>query len=189
MRRLYAPTVLGLILCGGLAWVFGTLTWVEATGAGDTTIEAPGSEMAPAVGALALVLCAAALGVLAAGPTLRRVIGVVIVLCATGALVAIATMDADAEAVAAATQASAVLGAELTDVSRTAWPVVTGLLLVAGAALGVVTVLGAAAWPTMGARYESPQARPPASDDDTWKQLDAGIDPTVDPGGADGDTR
>jgi uncharacterized membrane protein (TIGR02234 family) len=50
------------------------------------------------------------------------------------------------------------------------------------AALGVVTTRFASVWPTMGSRYDAPPVRPSAQaeqdDNDMWKALDEGRDPT-----------
>lgn len=184
MNRLYAPTVLGLLAGGGLAWYLGSLTWGEAVPAPNathtTSVSATGDDLVPVVGALALVICASSLGILAAGVLLRRIIGALVVVCAVGGIAAILLVDIDAEAITTATQTSAVIGAELGEATRTFWPAITAVVLLALGALGVLTVLAAGQWPTMSRRYDAPQTAATLDESDAWKQLDAGLDPTVD---------
>lgn len=184
MRRLYAPTVLGLLAAGGTAWYLSSLTWAEATpdaaAAHTTTVSATGGDLVPLVGALALVICASSLGILAAGTVLRRLIGLLVAGCALGAIAAILWTEVDVAAITTATQTSSIIGSDLGEASLTFWPVATGIVLLACAALGVITVLGAGQWPTMGQRYEAPQSARAVDEADAWKQLDAGVDPTAD---------
>jgi hypothetical protein len=77
-------------------------------------------------------------------------------------------------------------GTDDVSVSPTGWFMVAGAAALASAALLVVAVVRIPAWPTMSSRYDAPATQSPdTSDQDLWKALDAGRDPT-DPGSGSG---
>jgi uncharacterized membrane protein (TIGR02234 family) len=185
--------VLALLVAGGLAFVAAGRAWVTAAiGDGEgpgASFELTGSDVAPAAGALGVVIVAAALAVLASGGWFRRVIGLVVVLVSGGGAWATFTDPGDAIDRTVAESVTFSTGEPVAS-DGTIWP------WVALAAFGVAAVLGAmvarygAAWPTMGRRYEAPgtgpsdeAAAPEQTEADLWKSLDHGIDPT-DPDGA-----
>lgn len=181
-RRWYGPTVLGIVVAGGAAFVLGRRTWVTTTlgdgqGAG-AVIETTGTDVSALVPGLAVVIVAAGLGVLAAGGWFRRVIGVLVVASAVGGVVATRT-DPDG-VVDTAVQESVAFGQGV-DVSSVthAGPWLSAAAFVLAALLGILVVRYGAAWPTMSSRYESPTARVVEPDgSDLWKAMDAGLDPT-----------
>lgn len=190
-RRWYVPSVLGLLLCGGVMFFASSRSWVtgrvRAEGLPSDQVAVSGADALPLVSAMGLVVAAAALAVLATRGVLRRAVGALVVVAA-GVAVAVAAAGRDAlddaftDAVA---QSPAFTGANVTSPHHAAWPwlvVVVGVLAVA---LGVLTVLSSRAWPTMSGRYDAPTATvaavDPAESDgaDVWKALDEGRDPTV----------
>lgn len=181
--RSYAPTVLAGLAGGALAAVAGTNDWARAGGdAAGVSVRAAatGSEAAPLVVALALVALASWGVVLVLRGRVRRVVAVVGGLAALGAVVATLTATGSARRVAvAAVVAKGATGDAHADL--TAWPfaaVAGGLLCLAAFAVAVVRATG---WPAMGSKYDAPTARTqqPASDQDLWRALDEGRDPTV----------
>lgn len=188
-RRWYGPTVLGLVLAGGAAFVLGRRAWVTTTlgdgrGAG-AVIETTGTDVSALVPGLAVVIVAAGLGVLAAGGWFRRLIGVLVVAASIGGIVATRT-DPDG-VVDAAVRESVAFGQGVEVSSSThAGPWLAAAAFGVAALLGLFVVRYGAAWPTMGSRYESPAARVVEPDgSDLWKAMDAGLDPTAsddDPG-------
>lgn len=184
-RRWYGPTVLGLLLAGGLAFVGAGRPWVRTViGDGEGpggSFELTGSDIAPAAGALGLVAMAAALAVLAAGGWFRRVIGVLVVLVAVaGGWSTFADPDDAVDRTVAESVAFSTGDSVVTD--GTIWPWVTLTAFVLAGLLGLLVARYGAAWPTMSRRYEAPSAPVEPDPDqwgaDAWKALDHGIDPT-----------
>lgn len=170
-------------LCGAvLAAVAGTNVWARGTGSAagievDASID--GSSAAPLATALALVVLAAWGVVLVVRGRLRRVVTVVQVLAAAGAVVAVITGLPRARDLALAELADKAAGSSAT-VSTTGWvyAAAVGALLALGA--GVVAVAKVGTWPEMGTKYDAPASRAeqPVSEQDMWRALDAGQDPT-----------
>ena len=67
-------------------------------------------------------------------------------------------------------------GQALGDVDATVWPVLSGAGFAAATLLGVVVLRHGRSWPGLSGRYEAPSRR---VDDDPWKALDEGRDPTL----------
>ena len=181
--RSFGPTVLLGLAGATLAAVAGTRDWVTASGdAAGINVDAAvkGSESAPLVAALALVALAAWGAVLVLRGRVRRIVSVVGVLASVGALAAV--IDAYAGAQNDATDA--VMDKEATgDVlvaSLTAWYYLADVGALIAALAFVVAVRKAPAWPAMGSRYDAPGARAdtPEADEDMWRALDEGRDPT-----------
>lgn len=167
----------GVALAGLLTAAAGR-TWVD--GSGDATgVEAhvalTGTDLAPLTLALALV-CLAGWGVvLVGGARLRRLIGVLGVVAALGALVAAALTDLHSSA------ASALADRGVTgpvQVARSGWYFAALLAAFAEAVLFGLVLRRGAGWATMGERYQAPQAGP-AAEGDLWRALDEGRDPTA----------
>ena len=186
-RRLYAPVVLTLLACGGLAFFAASRTWVEATvraeGLPPDTIVVSGTDAQPLVPALALVVVTGALAVLAASVRVRWVVGVLIVLVGLGAAILVATCAPalDGALDNAVRSSTAFTGENAPDARHVVvWPVLAGVAFTLAALLGLVVVRLASAWPTMGSRYESPtgQTDDARTEDELWAALDEGRDPT-----------
>ncbi len=182
--RSYAPTVLLGLAGAAAAAVAGTKDWARASGdaAGAAVVAtAKGSEAAPLVVALALVALAAWGVVLVLRGRARRVVAVAGALACLGALVAgVAAFQGAQDDALAALTAKGVTG-HAGRASLTAWyfAAAAGALLALGAF--VVAVRRAPAWPAMGSRYDAPGARAaePVTDQDLWRALDEGHDPTA----------
>lgn len=184
--RTFGPTVLAGLAGAALAAVAGSKDWARAGGdAAGVTVHASarGSESAPLVLALALVALAAWGVVLVLRGRARRVVAVVGALACVGALAAAVPGFAGArgDALVALTTRGATGGGHA---GLTAWPVVAAIALLVCLAAFAVAVLRAPAWPAMGSRYDAPVARPgregrPQTEQDMWRALDEGHDPTV----------
>jgi len=186
-RRLYAPVVLTLLACGGLAFFAASRTWVEATvrakGLPPDTVAVSGTDAQPLVPALALVVVTGALAVLAASVRVRWVVGVLMLVVGLGAAILVATGGPSLDgALDDAVQGSTAFTGENAPEARHAdvWPVLAGAAFVLAGLLGLVVVRLAGTWPTMGSRYDSPagQSGDIKTEDDLWAALDEGRDPT-----------
>ncbi|MFC5678982.1 Trp biosynthesis-associated membrane protein [Aeromicrobium endophyticum] len=189
-RRLYAPVVLATLAAGGLAFVAVGRTWAQAElrpqGLASADVAVSGSDAQPLVSALAVVVVAAALAILAAGPRMRRVVGGLTTVVSVAAIVLVprsGTAALDDALRAAAEKSPAYTGpASLGEISYAPWYLLAIAAFVVAAVLGAATVRFAGAWPTMSSRYDAPSARRPApgtSDTDMWKAMDRGDDPTA----------
>lgn len=191
--RLYAPVVLATLAAGGTAFLAAGRTWasadVRAEGLAPAEVAVSGADAQPLVSALAVVVVTAALAILAAGPRMRRavgvltvlvgVLGVVLVVRAAGSMLDEALRSAAEESPAYTGPAS--LG---DDVARSPWYLVAIVAFVLVVVLGALTVRFAGRWPTMSSRYEAPSARrdvPVTGEGDMWKAMDRGDDPTAGP--------
>lgn len=165
--RLLWIAVGALVLGAALLWWSSTMAWDTGEWSAYLPTGAPppesfGAGLARVLVPLAVVAAAAVGGVLATGGWARRVVGFL----AFAAGVAVITL--------------AVLG--LIDAEEIlTGPVVAGaggLCVIAG---GVVVVKHAGRLPRMGARYANPQAERSRgdSDDQLWKALSDGEDPTI----------
>ena len=179
--RTFGPTVLAGLAGATLAAVAATQPWATATGTAagaDVTGAVEGSESAPLSLALSLVALAGWGAVLVLRGRVRRVVAVVGAAAAAGALAAAlaAFGRAQDDAVTAAVARGA--DGDTFASSLTGWyfTAVVGALLTIAAF--VVAVRRATRWPAMGSRYDAPAARP-QTDQDLWKALDDGRDPTT----------
>jgi uncharacterized membrane protein (TIGR02234 family) len=188
-RSSFGPTVLLGLGGAALATIGATQPWAEATtrSPGVRTVTASGTDVAPAVLALALVALACWGTVLVLRRRGRRVVSVL------GALVAaVAAVTALTSAGSGPEVAARLIGGEPDSTSTSAWPYVTaaGCLVAAGAF--VVAFLHAGRWPEMSSRYDAPGSGPdrpeqttgdaddrPRSGAELWKALDEGEDPTL----------
>ncbi|MFI5426016.1 Trp biosynthesis-associated membrane protein [Aeromicrobium sp. UC242_57] len=189
-RRLYGPVVLATLAVGGLAFFAASRAWATTTLSSDglppTDLQVTGTDAEPLVSALALVVVTAALAVLAAGPRLRRVVGVLLILVAGLAIVVAPRPGSggiDRAVSSAAEESPAFTGPEsIGAISSTPWYFVAVLAFVLAVLLGAAIVRWAPSWPTMSSRYDAPGAAPraaePTSGTDLWKAMDEGRDPT-----------
>lgn len=188
-RRLYAPSVLGALATGGLAFFAASRIWahtsVKASGVPTAPVEVSGADAVALVPALALVIVAAALAVLAASVRVRRGVGLLIVLVAVIAIAVIARAGGDIDKAidAAVHDSPAFIGTNApTAVSHSIWRWIAALAFVLSALIGVVIARFGALWPTMGRKYDAPKAHSVTEEVETeadiWKALDEGRDPT-----------
>ena len=148
-RRELATACLLTLLGAVVVLITARQRWLESS---------TGEQAAPLVRALALVALAGVVAVLAARGWTRVAVGVVLAL----------------GGVAIAVSAASEVGAAPAPV----WPLLStlgGLLVLCA---GVLTTWHGRAWPALGARYDAPTARRPATDGDAWDALDRGEDPT-----------
>jgi uncharacterized membrane protein (TIGR02234 family) len=186
-QRLYAPVVLATLALGGIAFFAASRTWIEATvraeGLPSDSVSVSGTDADPIVPALALVVVTAALAVLAASRRVRRAVGVLLVVLGVGGAVLVvvsggALDDALTDAVRSSTAFTG--GNEPAGDRAIVWPLVAGVAFALAAVCGVLVLRFAGSWPTMGRRFEAPQApaKAPESPADLWSVLDEGRDPT-----------
>ncbi|MEO6604576.1 MAG: Trp biosynthesis-associated membrane protein [Aeromicrobium sp.] len=181
--------MLGTLAAGGLALFALGRTWanskVVAEGLTADKVSATGSDAHPLAAALAVVIVASALAILAASKRIRQAVGVFTALVSLIAIWII-VFDGDSldGAITKAVEKSpAFTGANHPDaISESIWSYVALAAFVVAVVLGVVTTRLASSWPTMSSRYDAPPVRPSAQatqdDEDMWKALDEGRDPT-----------
>lgn len=182
--RSFAPTVLLGVAGAALTAVAAARDWARTDGdaAGvKVTAAVSGSDAAPLVLALALVTLASWGVVLVLRGRTRQVAAVVGLAAAGGAIAALvagfdAAQDASVEAVMAEGATGDAFVTELTG-----WYWVTGVAAVLMFVTLAVAVRKAPGWPAMGSRYDAPATRAaaPETDQDLWRALDQGRDPTA----------
>ena len=182
--RTFGPAVLVGIAGATLAAVSAGRDWATASGdnAGVEVTEAvAGSDTAPLALALALVALASWGAVLVLRGQVRRVAAVLGALAAAGVLATLVdafdgAQDDALDAVSTMGVTSDVAGATLTG-----WYWATGVGAVLALVALVAAVVRAPSWPAMGSRYDAPATRAerPATDEDLWRALDEGHDPTA----------
>ena len=180
--RSFGPTVLVGLAATVLTAVGATRDWATATGdASGITVDAvaTGAESSPLTAALALVALAAWGAVLVLRGRVRRLVAVVGLLAVLGAVVGL--VDAFDGAQNDALDALAGQGTgDVAAASLTGWYWATGVGGVLAAVAFGVAVARSPGWPAMGSRYDAPSARAeaPTSDEDMWRAIDDGRDPT-----------
>jgi uncharacterized membrane protein (TIGR02234 family) len=185
-RRSFGPTVLVGLAAGALTAVAAGRDWASATGTGGgvkVSASATGSSSAPLAVALALVALAAWGVVLVLRGKVRRWVAVLGALASAGVLATVASSGGRARADAVA----AVVAKGATDDGSTAslgaWFVVCAVAAALTLATFAVAVVVAPRWPAMGSRYDAPAASPAAdsarTEQDMWRALDDGRDPTT----------
>ena len=179
-RNLLGPAVLALLATGGGAvWALRS-SWstatVQAPGLPRIDLSVSGADVVPGAMGLAILVMAAAAGVIAAGPRLRRVIGVLVAIAGVVAVALTVGTDAD-PARARAIDEAAASGTEVAWEQSLAQPL-TVVAFVAATVVGLLVAWQGPRWATMGRRYEAPAAREPESTD-LWKAMDDGVDPTI----------
>ncbi|MEU3332146.1 Trp biosynthesis-associated membrane protein [Glutamicibacter creatinolyticus] len=188
MLSLRNVALFGVVAAGLGLWA-ATRTWVlvdvQATTVQVPQIVVDGSQAAPAVTALCVVVLAAALALLIGGKVVRYVIGAISVLAGAGVISAglngaLNPRGAAAGAVAEATGLKDIVA----DYQVSAWPMVVA---VAGALIvlqGICVLLAAGHW-SKTTKYDRvrseahPTGESPRNDRiSDWEQLSAGDDPT-----------
>jgi uncharacterized membrane protein (TIGR02234 family) len=190
--RSFGPTVLAGLAGAGSAAVAAARDWATAAsgGAGATRVSAvaKGSESAPLAVALALVALAAWGTVLVLRGWARRAVAAVGALAAAGT--AAAVVAAYSRATDDATTETVVRGATRDSVtaSLTGWYYVCAVGAVVTLLAFCLAVRTASSWPAMGSRYDNPAVRGtgseesstrPVTEQDMWRALDDGQDPTA----------
>lgn len=162
---------LALVLVGAaLALLASTQPWVSIAGLVEVT-GTRGRQVSPGAFALGLVGLAGLVAVLATRSLGRRIVGALVVLAGLGLVWTSGWARSD--------RGWAGYGLPAGEPSSTVWPWVSvagGVLLVLG---GVLTLVRGGRWPGMSSRYDRPSRRSRTSEDDTWRALDRGEDPTV----------
>lgn len=181
--RSFGPTVLLGLAGSTLAAVAGTRDWVTASGdAAGIHVDAAvkGSESAPLVATLALVALAAWGVVLVLRGRARRIVSVVGAIASVGALLAVVGGYAGARNDAAEAVIDKGATGDVVVASLTGWYYLAGVGALIAALAFVVAIRKAPGWPAMGSRYDAPgdRADMPEADEDMWRALDEGRDPT-----------
>ena len=182
VRRTYAVTVLAGLAGAALTAVAGARDWATTHGsAAGIKVEASvtGAESQPLVAALGLVALTAWGVVLVSRGRVRRLVSVVGLLASAGALVGVVLgfSAAKDDSVAAAVAKGAT--GDTFSTALSAWYYLAGLGALLATIAFVVAVARAPRWPAMGSKYDAPSARTaPATDEDMWRALDEGRDPT-----------
>jgi uncharacterized membrane protein (TIGR02234 family) len=181
-----SKTVLGLSAAGAVALFAATRVWASATvrtpGLPTDEVAVSGVDAAPILAGLAVVIVAAALGVVAAGGWLRQLIGLLIAGMAGFAALRALTLNAGGSALGRALRDSpAYIGGMRPPVDGGPWPWTAALAFAVAGALGVVVAVRGREWPRMSARYEreTPASTAPTDEADLWRALDEGHDPTA----------
>lgn len=181
-RNLLGAAILALLAVGGGTLLALRADWASATvsvaGLPEVDLAVTGAQAVPGAVGLAILVMAAAAGVIAAGPRLRRIIGgIVLAAGLVGILLVARASESLTEQKARAIDEAAVSGVDVAWGSSAA----QGFSIVGF----VLTVLVGAAvawlgprWATMGRKYDAPVAREPDSSD-LWKAMDDGVDPTA----------
>ncbi|MEP7088603.1 MAG: Trp biosynthesis-associated membrane protein [Nocardioidaceae bacterium] len=190
--RSFGPTVLLGLTAATLAAVAASRDWASASGSAagvHVAASVKGSSSAPLGVALALVALAAWGTVLVLRGRTRRVVAVLGALASAGVLAAVVSgfHRAQDDAVRAVVAKGGTGGAFPS--SLTGWYFVCGGAAVLALTALAVAVAAAARWPAMGSRYDAPAtrgaadaARPsegPVVEQEMWRALDDGRDPTA----------
>lgn len=181
-RNLLGPAVLGLLAVGGGTFAAVRADWSRATAAAaglpEVELAVSGSDVVPGAVGLAVLVMAAGAGVLAAGPRLRRVIGLLVVVAGVVGVVLTTGLGSSMDtAQQRAIDEAAASGADVAWEATLARPLASaGFVLVA--LLGLLVAWFGPRWATMGRKYDAPAAREPDASD-LWKSMDDGVDPTV----------
>ena len=186
-RRTFGPVVLAGLATAALAAVAASKPWIGggSTGAADASMSALETGVrSPLASAVALVLLACWGVLLVTRRTVRRVFAVLALVAAVGLVVTVVVGHAQLPD-QARDSARAVLSGGRRDTGFTGWfwtAAVASVLALVPAALAVRL---AGSWPEMGSRYDAPgaraeaeAAREPQTEQELWKALDAGQDPT-----------
>lgn len=187
--RSYVVTVVGGIVAGGSTYFAASRAWAEVSvrtsGMPADRVSVDGAEAVPVVSAMALVVLASAVAVLAASPRVRLLVGAVMTAAALTAAVrtAVAAGAVEQSLAGQVGESPAMTGDRSAQVELAAqadptvwrWTCLAAALVAVAA--GVSVLVRGRRWPTMGRRYDAPsRAR---EDDDPWKRLDRGEDPTL----------
>ncbi|HET6699276.1 MAG TPA: Trp biosynthesis-associated membrane protein [Nocardioidaceae bacterium] len=181
--RTFAPAVLLGLAAAALTAVASGQEWARTTGnaAGvEVSATVSGADTAPLALALALVALASWGVLLVVRGGVRRAVAVIGVLAAAGVLVTLVDAFGGAQDDSlTAVMAQGATGDAFVS-TLTAWYWTTGVAALLTMAALVVAAVRSPGWPAMGSRYDAPGARrEPETDEDLWRALDRGDDPTA----------
>ena len=178
----FGPTVLLGLTGAALTTVATSRDWATASGSAagvDVAASVKGSSTAPLAVALALVALAGWGVVLVLRGRARQVGAAIGALASAGVLVTVLVafgraQDDAVEAVVARGGTGDTFGSSLT-----AWYYVSAVAAATTLLTFAVAVVAAPRWPAMGSRYDAPGAAEPVAEQDMWRALDDGRDPTA----------
>ncbi len=187
-RRGFWPVVAVGVASAALAAVGSSRGWATSSGsaAGLKMHETvSGSSAVPLTAALSLLVLASWGALLVTRGRTRRWLALVGLVAATGALLSLALGAGDARQAAERLVLGSPGAGDLTT-RLTAWYYLTGLALVSGIVTLALAAVRSPSWPAMGSRYDAPGTRTSGSqalrseeaDEDMWRALDQGHDPT-----------
>ena len=184
MTRAKLYLILAAVVLGAFTLVAWTQPWFTLTLSEGRVLSVTGQVAAPALSALGLASLALGAALSIAGKVFRAVLGVVQLLI--GVLVAGSAIAALADPVAASLKAvtdavgesgAGAVAALVTSIALSAWPVVTVVLGILAALVGIAILATMRRWPGPTRKYEA-TAEPGASTAGSWDALSAGKDPT-----------
>jgi len=178
----FGPTLVAGVGGSALTALAGVRDWATATGeaAGirvDSAVS--GSESAPLAAALALVGLTAWGVLLVLRGTARRVVALLGAVASAGVLVAVLAVfgEVRSDALDALLGQSGSRG-DPAAATLTGWYLAAGLGAAVSGLAFAVAVWASPRWPAMGSRYDAPGSREPEADEDMWRAIDRGHDPT-----------
>ena len=194
-RGSFGPTVLAGLAGGALTAVSAARDWATASGSAagvDVSGSVKGSATAPLAIALALVALASWGTVLVLRGRVRQAVAVVGAVAAAGVLATVVSAYGSAQDDAVEAVVSRGATGDTFVSSLTPWYFACGVGAVLTLAAFAVAVAAAPRWPAMGSRYDAPATRSPAgeptaaadagepaTEQDMWRALDDGRDPTA----------
>ena len=186
-RRTFGPTLLLGLGTAGLAAIASSKPWIGGgtTGATDAQLSAidTGTRY-PLASAVSLVLLASWGVLLVTRGVVRRAFALLVAVAAVG-LVATVVAGYLTLPDQASTDAGALLSGRTPDTGFSGWFWTAAVAAVVALVPAVSAVRFVRHWPEMGSRYDAPAvsaeavaSHEPASEQDLWKALDQGQDPT-----------
>lgn len=187
-RRTFGPVVLLGLASAGLAAIASAKPWIGATaskGAADASMTAldTGTRY-PVASAISLVLLAAWGVLLVTRGVVRRAFAVVAALASVGLVVSVVAAYATLPDQARDTTRD-VISRGTADTGFSGWFWTAAVAAVVALVPAVLAVRLVPSWPEMGSRYDAPGAEPsaeaeqePETEQELWKALDEGRDPT-----------
>lgn len=185
MSKFSRPGTVMLISFAAAAIAFGSTlpTWVIVdvnNSLGNPQVEVVGSDAAPAVSSLAMVILAASVAIRIAGPKLRWAVSAIMALASVGMIFSIFSVASN-PASATLTEVGKATGIADTgsDYTLTFWPWVALFIAVVLFLNSIWTALAARSWPVR-RRYERTTVTDSEDLDeiDTWDSFSEGNDPT-----------
>ncbi len=191
-----ALLILLIVAMGGLGLLASVQTWIQVEFLPGVSaverIEVTGQQASPAITLISLAALAAALVLTIAGPAFRRVIGLLVCalgmgLAAVGTSIALTPIDGARSQVAESTGISGDSYELLVElVSASVWPVVTAVIGVLLAVIGICVLVLSGRWKAAGRKYDAgteglkkqPRATEPGDRISEWDALTDGDDPT-----------
>jgi uncharacterized membrane protein (TIGR02234 family) len=180
-----SKVVIGLLAAGAVALFAVTRVWASATintpGLPTDQVSVSGTDAAPILAGLAVVIVAGGLAIVAAGGWFRQFVGLLIAAMAGFAALRALTLNASGAPLGRALRESpAYLGGVRPDVAVGPWPWLAALAFALACVLGFVVVVRGRRWARMSSRYERDAQPVDATEEaDIWRAQDQGQDPTA----------